>query len=197
MARRPFERNEEETDPAFAAFAAYRDLGLERSHVKVAANVGKSVQLIAKWSRVHAWRKRTLAYDMEVDRRKRVGDLKGVEDMRRRQIKIGLDLQELGGIELSKMLREAKKRSSAETLEQGLVMKLLDLGSKLERLNRGEPGEIVQNVDSNTVDLSNLTIEELKAYRAVGRKIKAQQDAAAPPPPPDSGTEGDGEPAVH
>lgn len=179
MARRPYERRDDESDQAFAAFVMYRDLGLERSQRKVAAALNKSETLMGRWAAAHKWRKRTLAYDMEVDRRKRVGDLKGVEDMRRRQIKLGTDLQELGGIELRKMLNEAKKRGTAETLEQGLVMKLIDLGSRLERLNRGEPGEIVQNVESNAVDLSQLSIEELKMYRLVGRKLRAQGEAAA------------------
>lgn len=195
MARRPYERREDESDPAFEAFAAYRDLGLSRTQAEVAKESGKDASLIARWGSKYDWRKRTHAWDMEVDRRKRNGELRGIEDMRRRQIKLGLDIQELATIELRKMLREAKKRGNAETLEQGLVMKLIDVGTRLERLNRGEPGEIVQNVDSSAVDLSHLTIEELKAYRAVGRKIKAQQAEAAPPP--DSGTDGDGDPAVH
>ena len=188
MAKRPYERLEDESDQAFEAFALYRDLHLERSQRAVATKLGKSTALISRWASAYKWRKRTLAYDMEVDRRKHVGDLKGVEDMRRRQTKIGMDLQELGGIELRKMLSEAKRRAKAETLDQGLVMKLIDLGSRLERLNRGEPGEIVQNVESNAVDLSQLSIEELKMYRSVGRKLRAQGEAAA-----EGAGDGDGE----
>ena len=199
MARRPYERREDEGDQAFEAFAEYRDAGADRSQRVVAEGLGKSLALISRWASAYSWVKRVHAYDMEVDRRKRVGALRGVEDMRRRQIKLGQDMQELGGIELRKMLREAKKHSKADTLEQGLVMKLVDLGSKLERLNRGEPGEIVQNVESNAVDLSGLTVEQLRVYREVGQKLRAQtvaQAEVAAAVASDGGAEGEGVP-VH
>ena len=187
MARRPYERLEDESDPAWEAFKAYRDLALGRTQRQVATALEKSTTLIARWSSDHNWRKRTHAYDMEMDRRKLIGDLKGVEDMRRRQVKLGQDLQELGGIELRKMLAEARKRQKAGTLEQGLVMKLIDLGSKLERVNRGQPGEIIQNTSGDALDLSKLSIEELRMYRNVNRKMQAQPEVSPPAPEPESG----------
>ncbi len=173
-----YEKRESEGDEAFAAFAVYRDLGSERSHAKVAIKVGKNVTLMSRWASAHAWTKRCHAFDREMVRREEVGRLKGVEDMRRRQTRIALELQELGQIELRKMLAEAKKHAKADTLEQGLVMKLIDLGSRLERLNRGEPGEIIQSNGGEAIDYSGLTTDELKVMRAVRIKLRAAREAA-------------------
>lgn len=48
---------------AFAAFRVYLEMGAERSQSKVAAKLGKSRQLIARWSAHHEWMLRTEAYD--------------------------------------------------------------------------------------------------------------------------------------
>lgn len=178
MAKLPYEQRGDESGPAFAAFILYRDMGLERTQREVAKQCGKNPSLVSRWGAQYHWRQRCVTWDLEVDRRKRVGDLKGVEDMRRRQTRTALALQELGNRELAKMLAESKKRSKAGTLEQGLVMKILDLGSRLERVNRGEPGEIVQNTSSDRVDLSALTVDELKVMKRVRGKLRAQAETA-------------------
>ncbi len=174
----PYEKREDESDPAFAAFAVYRDMGAERSHVAVAAKVGKNAGLMSRWATMHQWRKRVHAYDREMDRREQVGKLKGVEDMRRRQTRIALELQELGAIELKKMLVDAKQHAKAGTLEQGLVMKLIELGSKLERLNRGEPGEIIQSNAGEPIDYSGLDLDDLKAMKRIQTKLRLVREAA-------------------
>jgi hypothetical protein len=133
---------------------------------------------MARWASAHEWRKRVHAYDREMDRRKQVGDLKGVEDMRRRQTRIALELQELGQIELRKMLVQAKKHAKADTLEQGLVMKLIDLGSKMERLNRGEPGEIILTNAGDAIDYSGLDLDDLKAMKRIQYKLRKSREAA-------------------
>ncbi len=174
---RAYEKRETETEQAFEAFAAYRDFGLERSHVKVGEKLGKNLTLISKWSHQHQWVKRCHAYDRDVDRRKHIGDLKGVEDMRRRHTRMALDLQELGGLELHKMLKQAKKAKAAGTLDQGLVMKLIDMGSRLERLNRGEPGEIIQQTGDDAFDYSTLSLSELKTLHSIQKKARKAREA--------------------
>jgi len=180
----PYEKRESESAEAFQAFAAYRDMGADRSHAKVAAQLGKAIQLMARWGTAHQWRKRCHAYDREMDRREQVGKLKGVEDMRRRQTRLALMLQDVGHLELKKMLADAKQHAKAGTLEQGLVMKLIDLGTKLERLNRGEPGEIIQNT-GDAIDYSALSLDDLKAIRTAQTKLRRARETAE--------AEGDGE----
>ncbi len=173
MARRPYERRDSESDPAFAAFVLYRDMADERSLVKVAEVLGKSETLMSRWSVSHSWRKRVIAYDLELDRRKHIGDLKAVEGMRRRQTKLALDLQDLGGTELAKLIKSAKKHTKASTIDTSLVLKLIEAGSKLERVVRGEPGEIIETHTGDAPDLSGLTLEELRVMRRVREKLKA------------------------
>src|SRR3954447_21109483 len=71
-----FEKQPDESAKAYAAFACYRDLGPERSTRKVAQRLGRSVALIQRWSRRHAWVARAGAYDnlLEMERHAAVED---------------------------------------------------------------------------------------------------------------------------
>ncbi len=184
MAALPYERRSNESDPAWEAFVLYRDAGLDRSLAKVAQALGKSVQLIERWSSStrkegHDWRKRVIAYDMDVDRRKRIGDLKGIEDMRRRQTRLALLAQDLVSLELGKLVKGAKKHGDASTVDPGLVAKLLESATKLERVVRGEPGEIIETHTADSVDLSGIPLDDLKAMRRVRAVLAAKREATA------------------
>lgn len=176
MAALPYERRESETDPAWGAFILYRDMGLDRSLAKVAAQLGKSDVLMSRWSSHHGWRKRVLAYDMEADRRQRIGALKGIEDMRRRHTRLAQRLQHLGHLELEKLVKAAEKHAIAGTLDSALVLKLIEQGAKMERVVRGEPGEIIETHTTDAPDLSGLTLDELKVMRAIRVKLTAQRE---------------------
>jgi hypothetical protein len=115
---------------------------------------------------------------MEADRRSRIGALKGIEDMRRRQTKLAQDMQELGGVELRKLLTRAKKHKRAGTLDDGLVLKLVEAGTKLERVVRGEPGEIIETHITEAVDLSDVPLDDLKALKRVRAHMAARRAAA-------------------
>ena len=58
-----WDQQEQETSKAFEAFAAYRDMGIERSIAKVAEKLGKSTQTLTKWSVPNNWINRALSYD--------------------------------------------------------------------------------------------------------------------------------------
>lgn len=53
--------------PAFAAFAEYRDLGSERSLNQVRIKLGKSQDLMERWSSRWSWVERAKAYDAHID----------------------------------------------------------------------------------------------------------------------------------
>ena len=86
----PWERQKGESAQAFEAFSIYRDLGSERSQQAVAKQLGKSRQLLARWSAQWEWVERARAYDIDLDRQARVQSLKDAKDMRRRQTKTGV-----------------------------------------------------------------------------------------------------------
>jgi len=63
-----WEKQEDESDPAYAAFTRYRIQGRgERNHDRVADELGKSVQLISRWSSVWSWRPRVIQWDRTED----------------------------------------------------------------------------------------------------------------------------------
>ncbi len=63
-----WEQQPDETEQAFGAFTRYRIMGRgERSHERVAAELGKSVQLLGRWNQTWSWRVRVIAWDRSED----------------------------------------------------------------------------------------------------------------------------------
>lgn len=155
--RKLYERQNQESDRAWEAFCIYRDLGFERSQEKVAARLGKSTQLMAAWSVTWSWRKRADAWDMEKDRQQRAADLQAIFEMRKRHIKTSTMMQGLGSVELAKFFKMSQKKDEngqdvPPVLEVGDAMRLVELGMKIERLNRGEPESIQEETLRLTSD---------------------------------------------
>lgn len=63
----PWERQESESDRAWAAFQTYRDMGPQRSIRKVAAGLDKSGTLVGQWSSRHDWPNRVRAFERWMD----------------------------------------------------------------------------------------------------------------------------------
>lgn len=61
-------RQPDESEEAYEAFSLYRDLGMERSQVRVADQLGKSTTLINRWGSQWSWVVRARAWDNEQDR---------------------------------------------------------------------------------------------------------------------------------
>lgn len=131
-----------ETRQAFAAFTCYRDMKPhERSGSKVAATLGKSEQLIWRWSSRWSWVERAQAWDAELDRVARAAQQEAVAEMNARHASIGM-------LMLSKALAklvgdEALKVEALDpsTLTPYQVARLVEAGQKVERLARGEATE--------------------------------------------------------
>lgn len=54
-----------ESQKAYEAFVTYRDMGVQRSLAKVAEKLGKSSQIISRWSAKHAWGERVAEWDAQ------------------------------------------------------------------------------------------------------------------------------------
>ncbi|QCW51459.1 hypothetical protein FE634_15475 [Nocardioides dongxiaopingii] len=65
---RPWERQPDETNPAYAAFETYLRAGAGRSVTKVAAECNKSRSLLNRWSARHKWVRRAQAWDADLNR---------------------------------------------------------------------------------------------------------------------------------
>lgn len=64
---KPWEPRPNESMPAYAAFAEYRDLGPKRSMDAVGKGLGKSLALMERWSARHSWVERAREYDAHLD----------------------------------------------------------------------------------------------------------------------------------
>lgn len=59
----PWERRDDETPMAYAAFKEYLDQGADRSTAHVARALGKSKTIMDRWSSRHEWVSRSRAFD--------------------------------------------------------------------------------------------------------------------------------------
>lgn len=105
----PWERREDtrETLVAYAAFLAYRDMGIERSLKKVGAQLGKSEGLMERWSMVHGWPERVLAWEAYVQREADRAVVKDLVKTRRRVIRRILDKIDEGLARIDLLNRKA------------------------------------------------------------------------------------------
>lgn len=80
----PWERQPDESDAAFDAFAKYRDMGRDRSLRKVAQQVGKDFSLMGRWSKRWSWNRRAYEYELFLDRKAREETVREIGAMAKR-----------------------------------------------------------------------------------------------------------------
>lgn len=138
IAPEPWERQTGESVQAFEAFAKYRDMP-DRTIRKVAFDLNKSVSLIAGWSSKWNWQERVAAWDTLQDEIVRKEQLKAITKMRKNHAELA-----------NQMLVKAAKGLIAmkpELMTPQDISRMVDVASKLERISRGDSGEIVENRD--------------------------------------------------
>ncbi len=149
-----YDRQPGEPDKAWGVFVVYRDMGPERSIRKAESKYkeihgGKGdVNYCEKLSVRWRWRERIEAWDRDLDRRLRSQRIRSLEEMRTRHIEIGKSLQSLGVLG-AKQIQDEIKRAAANNEDVVLSAKdlvsLIEAGTKIERLNRGEPESIQES----------------------------------------------------
>lgn len=138
----PWERRDGESDQAWAAFVAFRNLGPNtRTLSLAAAEVGKSRSTLSEFSRKNDWRKRATAWDMHCDEQERGRDATEHANNRR------LMLQEHAGLgrRLRKLTVEAllpddddEAKKQLADLPKAVVLKMMAMGVDLERQARAQ-----------------------------------------------------------
>lgn len=121
---RYWERQPKETPKSYQAFQVYRDMGLgTRSTTKVAAELGKCVGLIQRWSYQHDWVARVRAYDdwleMETKARKAEQDMQRAKDIAERNRKVDEGYVELKELALAKARQMARWPLERKEVEGG------------------------------------------------------------------------------
>ena len=135
----PWERQKGESTKAYEAFSEYRDMGANRSIAKVAEKLGKSNQLLGRWSRTWDWVKRAAAWDAEQDRLARIQNTEEIKKMRKRHTDLATAM----------LVKSAKalQRIPEDEIKASDISRMVETASKLERISRGDVGEVVEERD--------------------------------------------------
>ena len=143
---KPWERQEGETPKPYEAFCIYRDMKTddqERSLREVANRLKKSLTLIGRWSSKYSWVERVAAWDDEQERIEREiaqkEQAKAIREMRKRQAQAGYALQLKATKALGKL--------PIDQMSPQDIVKMMAEGAKLERIGRGDVGEVVEERD--------------------------------------------------
>lgn len=125
---KPWERQKGESEKAYEAFAAYRDLGAKRTTVAVAEKLQKSDTLIRRWKDRWDWKERVRAYDNDLEKEARAKAIKDRKGMTERHIGIAMQLQ--------KKALEALSSLEVEDMTPKDIKEFIKMATDLERLNR-------------------------------------------------------------
>lgn len=144
----PWERRENETSKAYEAFCVYRDMGPDRSMRATAERLGKSQGLMEGWSAKHEWVNRASLWDDEQDRIEREiaqrEQAKAIKDMRKRHADIANAM----------LIKSAKAltRIPEDEISARDISRMVDVASKLERIARGDVGDVVESRDGGKAE---------------------------------------------
>lgn len=165
-----WERQVGESEEAWEAFALYRDLGVDRSHDKVAKALQKSMALMGGWSRTNAWTARALAYDVYMDRQRQA--IKETHQARLLEAHLaeGEKIRQVG----SKLLDDKpatgrRKKPVPITSHEGQkAAEMVKIGQGLQRLALGMPTTITKQ----QVEYQKAVEESLAAQASVVRILQ-------------------------
>lgn len=128
-----WERQENESAEAYEAFSLYRNLKpTERSLAKVGRQLGKSKNLMERWSSKYEWVSRCRDYDRYIDAEALEKATTNLSKMRAKHIVLGQMLQEKG--------LEALKEMPIGTLisDPATLLRFLTEGARIEEKNRAD-----------------------------------------------------------
>lgn len=139
----PWERKESETAKNYEAFCIYRDLGPGRSLRLVSEMCGKNESLLSRWSAKFDWVNRAALWDDEQDRIERKeaqeAQAREIRNMRKRHANLAVSMLEKAA--------KALKTIPDDEVRAGDISRMVDVASKLERISRGDVGEVVEERD--------------------------------------------------
>ena len=130
-----------ETPRQYDLFRKYAIAGPKRSFVKLSLEVGKSRQYIERVASRWKWAERTRAFDSHTSDIETEAFLQERRNMARRQAQLGVLGQNIAAAHLMAMQQELQVAAGQRPLKVHEIARLLDVSSKLERINRGENDE--------------------------------------------------------
>lgn len=171
----PWERQEGESEEAWLAFRAYRDMPPDERQVKRAAVA--RMHRLSQWYRDHNWSDRCKSYDAKFDAI-RVEEREAMYRRASRQVAIDhmvllADARELITREMSKLVSASRDTEVHGLIKPEALIKLCETTVKLDRLVRGETTE---NVGKTDVDLSKLSLDEIRTLHGLLAKAEKKED---------------------
>lgn len=154
-----WERQPGETEKPWEAFCVYRDLKnindprSKRSIRQVSEILRKSEGLIERWSSANNWVERVAAWDAEQERIKREIAQKEMQEEIRRMLKRQAEAGKFAQVKAIKALNKLPD----EEVKPSDAARLLDVGSKLERIARGYVGDVIEERESTEAAPSPVT----------------------------------------
>lgn len=129
----PWERQEDESLPAFEAFHLYCMQGNSRSLRKVEQELDKSHTLIGRWASRYNWVERTRQYDNYIVREEVEIARKNLADMRKRQIEQGKLLQSRA---VQAIVNKSRKDDGLDYESMSTLVKMMSTGIMIEEKAR-------------------------------------------------------------
>ena len=147
-----WDKQETETNRAYNAFLAYRNMGALRSLRKAVVEFygiksDAKVTQFSKWSSKHNWVSRCSDFDIEEERLRIEQKRKDITEMDRRQAKDGMEMSKIGMYNIKlHATDDPPKDAHGNTIKPKIPVpestRLFTEGIKVERLARGEVTEI-------------------------------------------------------
>lgn len=111
-------------------------MGKGRTLAKVAKQLGKKTTTVCDMSADHHWQDRIAAWEREQDRVAQQAQLNAIKKMRREHADLGYSM----------LIKAAKalKRLPDDDLKAVDISRMVEVGSKLERIARGDVGEVIE-----------------------------------------------------
>ena len=133
-----FDRQKGESSKAFHAFSVYRDAGPDRSLRDTAKAIGKSLRMLAVWSKRWDWVARSDDYDRHLEAQRRRAQEKAILEMADRHAREAMLMQSLA---IKKLQGLNLSNETAATITVFDAVRLMDVAIKAERLARGQTTE--------------------------------------------------------
>ncbi|MGE3404356.1 MAG: hypothetical protein AB7K63_17325 [Vicinamibacterales bacterium] len=174
----PWERQPGESEKAYAAFLAYRNLESgKRSIVKAAKAVGKSYHLLCRWSAQWSWLQRVGDYDRDLERQAHALVAKEIVDYRKRaaqQARNKAQILALPDTAIAQLLN--KDREALASLSVGELLSLaIKAGQALPNILKAEAlalGDITERPEEPTTKDDPL-LEEIRKNDAARSHLAA------------------------
>jgi hypothetical protein len=146
--RDPWERQYGESSKAFACFAAYRDMGWQRSLKAVAEQMNKNPSLVARWSRRWHWVERAQAWDDEMDRQARHEAIELYRDTMRQHHQVGGLMLRVAAMRLVGDEVNGVQRIDPNKLTATEIARIVDVATRVQARAVTQPGTGEKSVEA-------------------------------------------------